>query len=570
MIVRLALIALWCLTLHAHAPLLPAIVGPVEARGNQLVDVGTGLPVVLRGVTLDEPSATSFGVIRVRWNLNAVRLPVNLATWRQDADRIVADVQAANSQGLLVIVVAKGNELPSDDALAFWTEFATRLRANARVMFSLFDEPSARSVPGSSTGIRTTEDWRFWLSGGTARDGSRVVGMQTMVDAIRAAGARQQLIAVPAYHDALGFQGLAEDQMIRGANIVYEAHPSFAFGAIDALFRPVASRAPVYAGDWGLGADCAGLSRDPQNVAGVVNQALTYFDAGSVSWTASPFRTGGLVTDFISYAPTTLGSEVACPGASGMGELLLLWTTGDPGGFGMLSPSLVANSAGGLPGPIAPGELLTLYVEQLGPAAGAAARLSSDGKLPVNIEGAEVRFDGVPVPLLFAGAFQLNVQVPYNLRPGTQVNAQVFYRGVPSNLVKIDVAESAPELFQDPATRYALALNEDGTRNGPTRPARSGSIVVLFASGGGQTSPTGLAGAPSASPHPRLTLPASVTVDGQSAEVLFAGEVPGYFGLLQVNAKLPGTLSGGLRPAPVTLKVGTRPSASATLIWVAP
>ncbi|MEP7366423.1 MAG: hypothetical protein ABI972_24460, partial [Acidobacteriota bacterium] len=82
--------------------------------------------------------------------------------------------------------------------------------------------------------------------------------------------------------------------------------------------------------------------------------------------------------------------------------------------------------------------------------------------------------------------------------------------------------------------------------------------------------PPGLAGHAAPTPHPRLTLPASVTIDNQTATVLFAGEVPGFTGLVQVNAQLPSSITAAAvpRPVPVTLRVGSRTSRASVLVWV--
>jgi 2,4-dienoyl-CoA reductase-like NADH-dependent reductase (Old Yellow Enzyme family) len=58
-------------------------------------------------------------------------------------------------------------------------------------------------------------------------------------------------------------------------------------------------------------------------------------------------------------------------------------------------------------------------------------------------------------------------------------------------------------------------------------------------------------------------------LDGREAEILFAGEVPGNVGLVQVNAKLPGSMAGALRPVPVVLRVGGRSSQAPVLVWLA-
>jgi uncharacterized protein (TIGR03437 family) len=46
----------------------------------------------------------------------------------------------------------------------------------------------------------------------------------------------------------------------------------------------------------------------------------------------------------------------------------------------------------------------------------------------------------------------------------------------------------------DSPSRPAAALNEDGTLNSPDNPARGGSTVMLFGTGGGATVPPSVAG----------------------------------------------------------------------------
>lgn len=595
----------------AHALVLPPIRGPLETKGGLIVD-STGDVTLLLGVhmpgleVLDPQPASSearnvaamtyatFGVIRLRWNMNTVRLPVSVRAWRRDGtaylDRVAAIVRLANDAELAVVLVAcedarsgstASNGLPSADTLDFWRVWAERFKDNSRVIFSIFHQPSARAVPSGGTATRTTADWNFWRNGGVATGGQRAVGMQELVDAIRSTGARQ-LIAVPGFHDTLGFQGLTSDNLIRGANIIYERHPYYDFGVGNTerenSFGFLASRVPLYAGEWGLrlhdnGPGCLNLPRDSQLVSTILFDTFTYFATRGISWTAASFQPGSLVADFDDYQPTTLDRLWTCGAAAnpqpGMGEIVTLSTTGDSFGFGALRTEQIANSAGGPASPVAPGALVTIYAEQLGPIVGIAARFGADGKLPVNLGGTEVWFDGVPAPILYADAFQINVQAPYNLQSGRTTSMQAFFHRIPSNRLAVEVVEAAPEIFSDLGTHYVIALNEDGSRNGPTSAANPGGIVVLFASGGGQTSPTGLTGAAALSPHPKLTLPVSVTVGGEPAEVLFAGEVPGFVGLVQVNARLAVSTApaGSPRPVPVGIQIGSRSNRNPVLLW---
>src|SRR5947209_6256367 len=92
--------------LEGHAPPTPIPVPPLRVKSNFLVDsLGNGF--LLRGVGLppiesSTPTAFTFRVIQQRWNMNAVRIPVPIATWRRDGqpylDRLLATVTTANSE----------------------------------------------------------------------------------------------------------------------------------------------------------------------------------------------------------------------------------------------------------------------------------------------------------------------------------------------------------------------------------------------------------------------------------------------------------------------------------------
>src|SRR5437588_5018015 len=138
----------------AHAPVLPAIRGPLEVRGGTIFD-STGDPITLRGVSmlgLEVPdprpesaearnisgmTEATLGVVRLRWNMNILRLPVSVTLWRRDRvrylDRVAAVVRLANDADLAVVLSAQedarsgaplANGLPSADTIAFWREWA--------------------------------------------------------------------------------------------------------------------------------------------------------------------------------------------------------------------------------------------------------------------------------------------------------------------------------------------------------------------------------------------------------------------------------------------------------------
>lgn len=219
------------------------------------------------------------------------------------------------------------------------------------------------------------------------------------------------------------------------------------------------------------------------------------------------------------------------------------------------------------PGPLAPGQIVTLFGESIGPAQPAAGRYTA-GALPSELGGAEVRFDGIRAPLFSAQAGQINAQLPYALAGRGQASVEVFAGGVLRAACQTALASSAPGLFTlAGGAGQVIAVHEDGTLNGPDRPARGGSAVVLFATGEGLTDPPAVEGAPAQAPYPRPLLPVHVRVGGLPAEVLYAGAAPGYAGLMQINVRLP----GGFAPTgnlPVELYVGAAVSQRGVQITV--
>ncbi|MGH6961283.1 MAG: cellulase family glycosylhydrolase, partial [Dongiaceae bacterium] len=368
----------------------------------------------------------TFAVMRRRWNMNAVRIPVSVATWQCDGqaylDRVAALVRRANDADLVAILAAcelarcgatNATDLPAASTIAFWRVWAAFFRDNPRLVFSVFEEPSARNVPGATAGRRTAADWQ------------RAVGIQEIVDAIRAAGA-PQIVSLPAFHDELGFQMFEPAHRPRDPNVIYEIHPLFDFPhtqfAWDAAFGRLARDVPVYAGVWGLTLTenrpgCTNLPAEPSRVIDILFNGLSLFDLRLVSWTAASFEPGSLISDAADFSPTTLDSPWTCGvrlnPQPGMGEGLILWLTGDPTGFGVLRALAIGNAAGGPAGPVAPGEIIAIYAEQLGPENPALASFDASGRLPVSLGDTQIYFDGVAAPIFFSGAFQINVQVPH-------------------------------------------------------------------------------------------------------------------------------------------------------------
>jgi uncharacterized protein (TIGR03437 family) len=165
----------------------------------------------------------------------------------------------------------------------------------------------------------------------------------------------------------------------------------------------------------------------------------------------------------------------------------------------------------------------------------------------------EVRFDGVPAPLFYAQASQINAQVPYTVAGESFTQAEVYYQGQLVGAVSVPVAPSAPALF-------AAALNQDGSVNSSSAPAARGTVVTFFGTGEGLTNGANIAGQAAAAPYPIPILPVTLMVDGIGAQLFYAGEAPTFAGLLQVNAVMPGGfVPSGLVAVQLVVGVATSP-----------
>jgi uncharacterized protein (TIGR03437 family) len=109
-------------------------------------------------------------------------------------------------------------------------------------------------------------------------------------------------------------------------------------------------------------------------------------------------------------------------------------------------------------------------------------------------------------------------------------------------------------------------VNQNGTINSASAPAPRGSIVTLYLTGEGQTSPPGFDGKVTSAILPKPLAPVTVTIGGVSAAVQYAGEAPGLVsGVLQINATVPSTITPSLT-TPVVVKIGGASTAAGVTI----
>ena len=147
------------------------------------------------------------------------------------------------------------------------------------------------------------------------------------------------------------------------------------------------------------------------------------------------------------------------------------------------SAECLLNSATLLISPIAPGTIMALLGERLGPQTGTSFALQ-DGHVPFDISGTSVTVDGKPAPMLYAQDGQINFIAPWSLRTdGSRVPVCVQMLAA-SSCLYAPTALVSPGLFV--VNSQLAAINQDGTVNSAQNPARAGSYVSVYFTGAGQ------------------------------------------------------------------------------------
>ncbi len=303
----------------------------VAVSGNHLVDAA-GAPIRLLGVDrsgteyacaqgwgiFDGPSDPASVAAIAAWHTNAVRVPLNEDCWlgingvdpaysganyRAAIARYVSTLHAA---GLVAILdlhwSAPGAELATgqqvmadaDHSPAFWSSVATAFRSDPAVVFDLYNEPHDIS-------------WPCWRNGCTTGAGWRTAGMQSLVDAVRAAGATQ-----PVMLGGLGWssdlsswlaQRPADPARAEVASFhVYNFSGCNTPSCWAATVAPVAAAAPVVTGEVGEN-DCA---------SGFISSYLAWADSAGVSylgwtWDTWDCPSGAALSTSYSGTPSALG-----------------------------------------------------------------------------------------------------------------------------------------------------------------------------------------------------------------------------------------------------------------------
>lgn len=282
---------------------------------------------------------------------------------------------------------------------------------------------------------------------------------------------------------------------------------------------------------------------------------------------------GGPALSAVLNAPTALAIDSAGNiwiADTGNNRVRELSVAGTPAAAAtqQIAPPTVVNAASMLAGPVAPGEIVSIFGLGIGPVTPASGIFGASGALPTELAGTQVLFNGQAAPLFYAQDSQINVQAPYEIAGNSTVSIEVIYQGQSAGTVTVPVAAASPGIFTVSAgTGLAEAVNQDGTLNSTIDPAPRGSVVSLYATGEGITQPARADGVPATGTSTAPVLPVNVTIGGSPAQVVYAGEAPGFVGLLLVNVQVPaGLTTTGL--VPVVLTIGSAASQSGVTLAV--
>ncbi len=214
----------------------------------------------------------------------------------------------------------------------------------------------------------------------------------------------------------------------------------------------------------------------------------------------------------------------------------------------------VVNAASFTPAPdnfISPNAIISIFGKDLSLRTRRASRADLvGGRLPVTLGGVSVKIGGVLAPLYYVSPNQINAQAPSAILPG-ELPLEVTRESLRSESEMVKIRELSPGLFSWPpplpdGRLQAVATHLDFTpvgRGHPegATPAHPGQLVVLWATGLGQTVPTVFEGElPNFAAW--IVLPSRVWVEGQPVpdhRLLYAGQAPGFAGLYQINVLLP-------------------------------
>jgi uncharacterized protein (TIGR03437 family) len=191
---------------------------------------------------------------------------------------------------------------------------------------------------------------------------------------------------------------------------------------------------------------------------------------------------------------------------------------------------------------LAPGELISIFGANL-------AKVSTDlrgwtgSTLPFFLNGVSVDVAGRQAPLLYVSPGQINAQIPVDA-PAGPVAVTVSNGNALGTAYTVSLAAIAPAIFFSPVP--AVLKNADFSLVSSSNPAKAGDVLLIYATGLGQTAPAIATGGVVGAGVLAQTAPVTATIGGKSAPVIYSIASPGAAGLYQVAVTVPSGLTGNV------------------------
>ncbi len=303
--------------------------------------------------------------------------------------------------------------------------------------------------------------------------------------------------------------------------------------------------APTYSSNFNTNQGVGWLSLSP--ASGTMTQAsfagFVYTYTATVTIQADPkgIAAGAIYTGTVNF---TAGSGIASvPVTLTVAAVPLPQPTGG-----------IANAASGgqaIASVVSPGSYVAIYGTNL---AGTGNPNATTLPLPTTLNGAQVTLCGVPMPLLYASATQINVMIPQSITPSASCPLVVTTGTVQSAPIQLVVTELQPGIYTVDTSGSGPGIIVDAVTNllnNSSRPAKTNDFLVIYATGlGAVKGPNGEAGPADGAVAPsttifRTTSTVTATIGGVPATVLFSGLTPTFAGLYQVNVQVPPGVTAG-------------------------
>jgi uncharacterized protein (TIGR03437 family) len=173
--------------------------------------------------------------------------------------------------------------------------------------------------------------------------------------------------------------------------------------------------------------------------------------------------------------------------------------------------------------------------------------------LPTTLLTTTVTVNGEPAPLFYVSQSQINAQMPEDTKPG--VATVIVKNGAStSNAVAVIIPATGTPGIVVYGNNRAVVVNQNGSVNSSSSPAKVGDVLVAYFTGGGPANAAGplVTGAPAPNGLSPVSGANTVKVSGVDATVNYMGLTPGSIGLYQANFVVP-RVAAGDHPLVITI-----------------